>query len=153
MHIWQICHPDKTTILKLVWIFWSLGATNEVWFDCLVYLRRSYAGELGPKHWTNGRYEYVMKLKQAALNFAKKRWADYILVRPSLSIYTPILDHAAYPNIYNRNIKKILIKILIKTRSIFSKVHGGSVLIGVKINNNVITCNIQSITESIHKIN
>ncbi|TRY74142.1 hypothetical protein DNTS_026685, partial [Danionella cerebrum] len=39
----------------------------------------SYAGELGPKHWTNGRYEYVMKLKQAALNFAKKRWADYIL--------------------------------------------------------------------------
>uniref|UniRef100_A0A0E9VK49 Uncharacterized protein n=1 Tax=Anguilla anguilla TaxID=7936 RepID=A0A0E9VK49_ANGAN len=40
---------------------------------------------MGPKHWTNGRYEYVMKLKQAALNFAKKRWADYILVgTPSL---------------------------------------------------------------------
>lgn len=43
--------------------------------------RRSYAGELGPKHWPNSRYEYVMKLKQAALNFARKRWADYILVR------------------------------------------------------------------------
>lgn len=42
---------------------------------------RSYAGELGPKHWPNSRYEYVMKLKQAALNFARKRWADYILVR------------------------------------------------------------------------
>lgn len=41
---------------------------------------RSYAGELGPKHWPNSRYEYVMKLKQAALNFARKRWADYILV-------------------------------------------------------------------------
>ncbi|XP_028826890.1 probable inactive glycosyltransferase 25 family member 3 isoform X1 [Denticeps clupeoides] len=39
----------------------------------------SYPGELGPKHWSNGRYEYVMKLKQAALNFAKRRWADYIL--------------------------------------------------------------------------
>lgn len=42
---------------------------------------RSYVGELGPKHWPNSRYEYVMKLKQAALNFARKRWADYILVR------------------------------------------------------------------------
>ncbi|KAG7251843.1 hypothetical protein CRUP_022207, partial [Coryphaenoides rupestris] len=39
----------------------------------------SYVGELGPKHWPNTRYEYVMKLKQAALNFARKRWADYIL--------------------------------------------------------------------------
>lgn len=45
---------------------------------------RSYAGELGPKHWPNSRYEYVMKLKQAALNFAKKRWADYILVRNTI---------------------------------------------------------------------
>lgn len=41
---------------------------------------RTYAGELGPKHWPNSRYEYVMKLKQAALNFARKHWADYILV-------------------------------------------------------------------------
>ncbi|XP_005992172.1 procollagen galactosyltransferase 1 isoform X1 [Latimeria chalumnae] len=40
---------------------------------------KSYPGELGPKHWTNGRYEYLMKLKQAALNFARKQWADYIL--------------------------------------------------------------------------
>jgi len=41
---------------------------------------RSYVGESGPKHWPNSRYEYVMKLKQAALDFARKRWADYILV-------------------------------------------------------------------------
>lgn len=56
---------------------------------------RSYAGELGPKHWPNSRYEYVMKLKQAALNFARKRWADYILVRfislPSLSELVSLL--------------------------------------------------------------
>lgn len=62
--------------------FRNLGATTEAWIG-LFYLHRSYVGELGPKHWTNGRYEYVMKLKQAALNFAKKRWADYILVWPS----------------------------------------------------------------------
>lgn len=47
---------------------------------------RSYAGELGPKHWPNSRYEYVMKLKQAALNFARKRWADYILVHEQASL-------------------------------------------------------------------
>lgn len=46
---------------------------------------RSYAGELGPKHWPNSRYEYVMKLKQAALNFARKRWADYILVSVNIT--------------------------------------------------------------------
>uniref|UniRef100_A0A673MMB0 Probable inactive glycosyltransferase 25 family member 3 n=1 Tax=Sinocyclocheilus rhinocerous TaxID=307959 RepID=A0A673MMB0_9TELE len=48
----------------------------------------SYVGELGPKHWTNGRYEYVMKLKQAALNFSKKRWADYILYSDTDNILT-----------------------------------------------------------------
>uniref|UniRef100_A0A3B4T3J2 Cerebral endothelial cell adhesion molecule n=1 Tax=Seriola dumerili TaxID=41447 RepID=A0A3B4T3J2_SERDU len=48
----------------------------------------SYAGELGPKHWPNSRYEYVMKLKQAALNFARKRWADYILYADTDNILT-----------------------------------------------------------------
>uniref|UniRef100_A0AAR2IUD2 Glycosyl transferase family 25 domain-containing protein n=1 Tax=Pygocentrus nattereri TaxID=42514 RepID=A0AAR2IUD2_PYGNA len=76
----------------------------------------SYAGELGPKHWSNGRYEYIMKLKQAALNFAKKRWADYILysdadniltnpdtlnllIAENKSVITPMLDsQSAYSN-------------------------------------------------------
>uniref|UniRef100_A0A3Q3AV41 Cerebral endothelial cell adhesion molecule n=1 Tax=Kryptolebias marmoratus TaxID=37003 RepID=A0A3Q3AV41_KRYMA len=48
----------------------------------------SYAGELGPKHWPNSRYEYVMKLKQAALNFARKHWADYILFADTDNILT-----------------------------------------------------------------
>ncbi|CAL8406029.1 unnamed protein product [Arctogadus glacialis] len=48
----------------------------------------SYAGELGPKHWPNSRYEYVMKLKQAALNFARKRWADYIMFADTDNIVT-----------------------------------------------------------------
>uniref|UniRef100_A0A4W3GK77 Cerebral endothelial cell adhesion molecule n=1 Tax=Callorhinchus milii TaxID=7868 RepID=A0A4W3GK77_CALMI len=39
----------------------------------------SYPNELGPKHWTHERYEYVMKLKQAALKTARKQWADYIM--------------------------------------------------------------------------
>uniref|UniRef100_G3PZE4 Cerebral endothelial cell adhesion molecule n=1 Tax=Gasterosteus aculeatus aculeatus TaxID=481459 RepID=G3PZE4_GASAC len=48
----------------------------------------SYAGESGPKHWPNSRYEYVMKLKQAALDFARKRWADYILYADADNILT-----------------------------------------------------------------
>jgi hypothetical protein len=53
---------------------------------CVLFgLCRSYPGEMGPKYWSNGRYEYLMKLKQAALNFAKQRWADYILVQSQIS--------------------------------------------------------------------
>lgn len=76
-------------------VFWCLFLSFDNlrgnWFEMLMHrgtplyivsvCLRSYAGELGPKHWPNSRYEYVMKLKQAALNFARKRWADYILVR------------------------------------------------------------------------
>lgn len=40
-----------------------------------------YEDEDGPKHWTDPRYEYVMKLRQAALDTARQMWADYILVR------------------------------------------------------------------------
>ncbi|KAH0615574.1 hypothetical protein JD844_005015 [Phrynosoma platyrhinos] len=39
----------------------------------------SYPDEIGPKHWTNGRFEHVMRLKQEALSFARTEQADYIL--------------------------------------------------------------------------
>lgn len=42
--------------------------------------RRSYPDEEGPKHWSDSRYEHVMKLRQAALKSARDMWADYILV-------------------------------------------------------------------------
>ncbi|EHB05373.1 Glycosyltransferase 25 family member 1, partial [Heterocephalus glaber] len=41
---------------------------------------RSYPDEEGPKHWSDARYEHVMKLRQAALKAARDMWADYILV-------------------------------------------------------------------------
>lgn len=44
-------------------------------------LPSSYPDELGPKHWSNKRYENLMKLKQEALTYARKQRADYILVR------------------------------------------------------------------------
>ncbi|XP_043914578.1 probable inactive glycosyltransferase 25 family member 3 [Protopterus annectens] len=48
----------------------------------------SYVGEMGPKHWTKSRYEYLMKLKQAAINYARKKWADYILFADTDNILT-----------------------------------------------------------------
>ncbi|XP_072421890.1 procollagen galactosyltransferase 2 isoform X2 [Chiloscyllium punctatum] len=48
----------------------------------------SYPNELGPKHWTHTRFEYIMKLKQAALKSARKQWADYILYTDTDNILT-----------------------------------------------------------------
>uniref|UniRef100_A0ACB8F099 Uncharacterized protein n=1 Tax=Sphaerodactylus townsendi TaxID=933632 RepID=A0ACB8F099_9SAUR len=48
----------------------------------------SYADELGPKHWSNERFEHVMRLKQGALNFARAERADYILFTDTDSILT-----------------------------------------------------------------
>lgn len=41
---------------------------------------RAFEDEPGPKHWSNLRYEHVMKLRQAALESAREMWADYLLV-------------------------------------------------------------------------
>ncbi|KAJ1133696.1 hypothetical protein NDU88_000174 [Pleurodeles waltl] len=49
---------------------------------------RSYPGETGPKHWTKDRYDHLMKLKQAALNYARQQRADYILFTDTDNILT-----------------------------------------------------------------
>ncbi len=41
---------------------------------------RRYEDEDGPKHWTDHRYEHVMKLRQVALESAREMWADYFMV-------------------------------------------------------------------------
>ncbi|XP_072841112.2 inactive glycosyltransferase 25 family member 3 [Pogona vitticeps] len=48
----------------------------------------SYPDELGPKHWSNERFEHVMRLKQEALSFARAEQADYILFADTDSILT-----------------------------------------------------------------
>ncbi|XP_056136293.1 procollagen galactosyltransferase 1-like isoform X2 [Lampris incognitus] len=75
-----------------------------------------YEDEAGPKHWTNLRYEHVMKLRQAALATAREIWADYLLLvdcdnlltnqdvlwklmRENKTVVAPMLDsRAAYSN-------------------------------------------------------
>ncbi|XP_029856746.1 inactive glycosyltransferase 25 family member 3 isoform X3 [Aquila chrysaetos chrysaetos] len=48
----------------------------------------SYADELGPKHWSDKRYENLMRLKQEALTYAREQRADYILFVDTDSILT-----------------------------------------------------------------
>lgn len=40
----------------------------------------AYPDELGPKHWSDKRYENLMRLKQEALSYAREQRAHYILV-------------------------------------------------------------------------
>ncbi|XP_056143431.1 procollagen galactosyltransferase 1 [Lampris incognitus] len=79
---------------------------------------REYEDEDGPKHWSNLRYAYVMKLRQAALESAREMWADYfllvdcdnLLINPDVlwklisqnkTIVAPMLEsRAAYSNFW-----------------------------------------------------
>nr|XP_047911812.1 inactive glycosyltransferase 25 family member 3 isoform X2 [Anser cygnoides] len=48
----------------------------------------AYPDELGPKHWSDKRYENVMRLKQEALSYAREQGAHYILFVDTDSILT-----------------------------------------------------------------
>ncbi|KAL7978504.1 hypothetical protein Chor_004321 [Crotalus horridus] len=48
----------------------------------------SYPNEVGPKHWTEPRFEQIMRLKQEALAFARRQEAGYILFADTDSILT-----------------------------------------------------------------
>ncbi|KAF1474772.1 putative inactive glycosyltransferase 25 family member 3, partial [Pygoscelis antarcticus] len=48
----------------------------------------SYPDELGPKHWSDKRYENLMRLKQEALTYAREQRADYVLFVDTDSILT-----------------------------------------------------------------
>ncbi|KAJ3604977.1 hypothetical protein NHX12_027028 [Muraenolepis orangiensis] len=80
-------NSDNTTSLLKEWLTVMQKSYHSVEWRPMDR-PESYAGEQGPKHWPNSRYEHVMKLKQAALNFARKRWADYILYADTDNILT-----------------------------------------------------------------
>ncbi|XP_078285634.1 procollagen galactosyltransferase 1-like [Rhinoraja longicauda] len=79
---------------------------------------KSYPDETGPKHWPDSRYEYLMRLRQAALKSARERWADYILfvdadnyltnpntltllIEENKTVVSPMLDsRSAYSNFW-----------------------------------------------------
>ncbi|XP_043105716.1 LOW QUALITY PROTEIN: procollagen galactosyltransferase 1-like [Puntigrus tetrazona] len=79
---------------------------------------RKYYDEGGPKDWTNERYAYIMKLRQAALESAREMWADYLmmidcdnllinrdvlwkLIKENKTIVAPMMEsRAAYSNFW-----------------------------------------------------
>ncbi|XP_073705594.1 procollagen galactosyltransferase 1 [Garra rufa] len=79
---------------------------------------RKFSDEEGPKDWTNERYAYIMKLRQAALDSAREMWADYLmmidcdnllinrdvlwkLIKENKTIVAPMMEsRAAYSNFW-----------------------------------------------------
>ncbi|KAK2841445.1 hypothetical protein Q7C36_013024 [Tachysurus vachellii] len=62
----------------------------------------SYTDEWGPKHWPLSRFNHLLKLRQAALEAARHRWADYILVRKleSDSVAPMLESRSLYSNFW-----------------------------------------------------
>lgn len=72
-------NEDNTTDILRDWLVKVQNVYHYVeWRPQEVPIR--YEDEDGPKQWTNLRYAYVMKLRQAALDSAREMWADYFLL-------------------------------------------------------------------------
>ncbi|XP_062361666.1 inactive glycosyltransferase 25 family member 3 [Cinclus cinclus] len=80
-------NSDNTTAMLQEW----LGAVGKDYHSVVWKVQEepsSYPDELGPKHWSDKRYENVMKLKQEALTYAREQQADYILFVDTDSVLT-----------------------------------------------------------------
>ncbi|CAL8281083.1 unnamed protein product [Lota lota] len=78
---------DNTTAILQEWLRGVQSQYHSVEWRPLLQ-PSSYADELGPKHWPTSRFTHLMKLKQAALQAARKLWADYILFVDSDNLLT-----------------------------------------------------------------
>ncbi|XP_074911781.1 inactive glycosyltransferase 25 family member 3 isoform X3 [Buteo buteo] len=80
-------NSDNTTAMLQEW----LGAVGKDYHSVVWKAQEepsSYPDELGPKHWSDKRYENLMRLKQEALTYAREQRADYILFVDTDSILT-----------------------------------------------------------------
>ncbi|NWH26482.1 GT253 glycosyltransferase, partial [Grus americana] len=78
---------DNTTAMLQEW----LGAVGKDYHSVAWKVQEepsAYPDELGPKHWSDKRYENLMRLKQEALTYAREQQADYILFVDTDSILT-----------------------------------------------------------------
>ncbi|KAG5279233.1 hypothetical protein AALO_G00075540 [Alosa alosa] len=108
---------DNTTALLRDWLIKVQKSYHSVEWRPLEH-PSSFQDEEGPKHWSNLRYAYVMKLRQAALESAREMWADYFmhidcdnlltnpdvlwkLINENKTIIAPMLEsRAAYSNFW-----------------------------------------------------
>ncbi|XP_015272001.1 PREDICTED: procollagen galactosyltransferase 1 isoform X1 [Gekko japonicus] len=109
---------DNTTAVLREWLVNVQSMYHSVEWRPMDLPSRSYPDEEGPKHWSNSRYEHIMKLRQAALQSARDIWADYILfvdadnlltnpytlgllIAENKTVVAPMLDsRAAYSNFW-----------------------------------------------------
>ncbi|KAJ6654623.1 hypothetical protein lerEdw1_006776 [Lerista edwardsae] len=78
---------DNTTAMLHEWLTAMEGRYRDIaWRSADT--PSSFPDELGPKHWSDQRFEHVMRLKQEALDFARAEWANYVLFTDTDSILT-----------------------------------------------------------------
>ncbi|KAI6075949.1 putative inactive glycosyltransferase 25 family member 3 isoform X1 [Aix galericulata] len=80
-------NSDNTTAMLREWLV-AVGRDyhSVVWKEAEG--PSAYPDELGPKHWSDKRYENLMRLKQEALSYAREQRAHYILYVDTDSILT-----------------------------------------------------------------
>ncbi|KAF7695615.1 procollagen galactosyltransferase 2 precursor [Silurus meridionalis] len=105
---------DNTTAILKEWMKSALRRYHYVEWRPMEE-PRSYTDEWGPKHWPLSRFNHVLKLRQAALEAARHRWADYILFVDSDNLLTNplVLDLLIAEN-------RTLVAPMLESRSLYS---------------------------------
>lgn len=105
---------DNTTTMLRDWLVKVQKAYHSVEWRPLEN-PKSYPQEDGPKQWSNQRYAYVMKLRQAALESAREMWADYFMLIDCDNLLTN-------PNVLWRLIKenKTIVAPMLESRAAYS---------------------------------
>lgn len=78
-------NEDQTIEVLYQWLYkWSKAYHHvDIEYDNTTQQRQS---ETSPTQWSDERYLDVIRMKEEALNYGRKIWADYIFVSAILSV-------------------------------------------------------------------
>ncbi|XP_057652350.1 glycosyltransferase 25 family member [Diorhabda carinulata] len=68
---------DNSLDILRQWIFSVKNKYHSIDTEFIEGLTQ-YSNEYGPAHWTSERFQHIINLRESALNFARKIWADYL---------------------------------------------------------------------------
>ncbi|KAL3275915.1 hypothetical protein HHI36_020650 [Cryptolaemus montrouzieri] len=71
-------NSDNTIEVLETWISSVQHQYHSISTDFIEKPER-YPGEVGPAHWTEERFQNIINLRESALSYARKIWADYFL--------------------------------------------------------------------------
>ncbi|XP_017776204.1 PREDICTED: glycosyltransferase 25 family member [Nicrophorus vespilloides] len=72
-------NTDNSIEIIKKWLYFNENHYHSVNVEYLQDADK-YENESGPAHWTSERFNHVINLREAALNHARRIWADYLLV-------------------------------------------------------------------------